>query len=81
MRLVAVLLDGPANGQQREFADEEFDSPPHEVAVGVDGVDHIYRLAPELTGVIDEYERPEQLIRSYRWVDPAKDEVPRAPET
>src|SRR6185312_16607633 len=39
MRLVAVLLDGPANGQEREFADDEFDSPPPEVAVGVDGVD------------------------------------------
>jgi hypothetical protein len=80
MRLVAVLLDGPANGQEREFADDEFDSPPREIAVGVNGVDHIYRLAQELTGVIDEYERPERLIRSYRWVDPAEHQVPRPPE-
>jgi hypothetical protein len=80
MRLVAVLLDGPANGQEREFADDEFDYPPPEVAVGVDGVDHIYRLAPELSGVIDEYSRPARLIRSYRWVDRSQHEVPPPPE-
>jgi hypothetical protein len=79
MKLSVVFLDGPLDGQERDFPGD-FEGPPHTVTIDVDGVDHEYQIAGELKGVLDEYEKPERLIRSYRWVDPTKHEVTRPPE-
>ena len=80
MKLSVVFLDGPLDGQERDYPGD-FEGPPHTVTIELDGVEHEYQVAEELPGVLDEYESPPRLIRSYRWVDPTKHQVPRPPET